>query len=54
MEISILMNYLIVAPGIQIDWDAIPGLAENLGTNGICSIYSYRNLDYTEECIKQP
>jgi sulfide:quinone oxidoreductase len=45
-------DYLIVAPGIQIDWDAIPGLAENLGTNGICSIYSYRNLDYVEECIK--
>jgi sulfide:quinone oxidoreductase len=45
-------EFLIVAPGIQIDWDAIPGLAENIGTNGICSIYSYRYLDYTEECIK--
>ena len=45
-------DYLIVAPGIQIDWDKVEGLAEGLGTNGICSIYSYRNLDYVEECIK--
>jgi len=44
-------DYLIVAPGIQIDWDAIPGLAEGLGSNGICSIYSYRNIDYVKECI---
>lgn len=46
-------DYLIVAPGIQIDWDAIPGLAEGLGKNGICSIYSYRNLNYVEESIKK-
>ena len=45
-------DYLVVAPGIQIDWDKVEGLAESLGTNGICSIYSYRNLDYVEECIK--
>lgn len=46
-------DYLIVAPGIQVDWDAIPGLAEGLGKNGICSIYSYHNLNYVEECIKK-
>jgi sulfide:quinone oxidoreductase len=44
-------EYLIVAPGIQIDWDAIPGLAENIGTKGICSIYSYNQVDYVQECI---
>jgi sulfide:quinone oxidoreductase len=46
-------DYLIVAPGIQIDWDAIPGLAEGLGKNELCSIYSYQNLNYVEECIKK-
>lgn len=45
-------GYLIVAPGIQIDWDAIPGLAENIGSHGICSNYSYQNVEYTFECIK--
>lgn len=45
-------DYLVVAPGIQIDWDAIPGLAENIGTNGICSNYSYQNVEYTFECLK--
>ncbi len=45
-------DYLVVAPGIQIDWDAIPGLAENIGSNGICSNYSYQNVDYTYECLK--
>ncbi|MCC5942890.1 MAG: NAD(P)/FAD-dependent oxidoreductase [Balneolaceae bacterium] len=45
-------EYLVVAPGIQVDWDKVDGLAENLGTNGICSIYSYRSLDYVQECIK--
>lgn len=44
-------EYLIVAPGIQIDWDAIPGLAENIGTKGICSIYAYNQVDYVHECI---
>jgi len=45
-------EYLIVAPGIQIDWDAIPGLSDNVGSNGICSIYSYNQVDYVQECIK--
>lgn len=45
-------DYLVVAPGIQVDWDKVDGLSEGLGSNGICSIYSYRSLDYVKECIK--
>jgi sulfide:quinone oxidoreductase len=45
-------DYLVVAPGIQINWDAIPGLAEGIGTNNICSIYSYRYVDYVYECVR--
>jgi sulfide:quinone oxidoreductase len=45
-------EYLVVAPGIQIDWDAIPGLSDAIGTNGICSVYSYRYVDYVNECVQ--
>ena len=45
-------DYLVVALGIQINWTAIPGLAEGLGSQGICSNYSYESAPYTWECIK--
>lgn len=44
-------DYLVVAPGIQVNWNAVPGLAEGLGKNGICSVYSYRYVDYVNECV---
>lgn len=34
-------DYLIVAPGIQLDWDKVKGLKENLGKNGVCSNYLF-------------
>lgn len=49
--LRISYDFLVVAAGIQIDWDNIPGLAENLGTRGICSNYSYDSVSYTWECI---
>jgi sulfide:quinone oxidoreductase len=49
---TITYEYLVVALGIQIDWDKIPGLAEGLGRNGLCSNYSYQYVDYTWECIR--
>ncbi len=45
-------EYLVVAAGIQIDWDAIPGLKENLGKNGIVSNYDYSTSSKTWEAIK--
>lgn len=45
-------EYLIVAPGIQLNWDLVPGLAESLGTHGVTSNYSYRHTEYTFECIR--
>jgi sulfide:quinone oxidoreductase len=45
-------DYLVVAPGIQIDWDKISGLKESIGQNGICSIYAYEHVDKTWECIR--
>ncbi len=45
-------DYLVVCPGIQIDWDKIPGLAESLGSNGVCSNYSYETVPYTWETLR--
>ena len=40
-------EYLIVAPGIQINLDGIEGLKEAYGKNGVCS--NYIDPDYTRE-----
>lgn len=45
-------EYLVVAAGIQINWNAIKGLTETLGKNNVCSNYSYEYAPYTFECIK--
>lgn len=45
-------EYLIVAPGIQLNWGEIKGLKETLGKNGVCSNYSVDNVPYTWECIR--
>jgi sulfide:quinone oxidoreductase len=45
-------DWLVVALGIQIDWTAIPGLAEGIGTEGICSNYSFQHVAYTWETIR--
>lgn len=46
-------DYLVVAPGIQIDWDKIEGLKETLGKNGVCSNYSKETVEYTWETLKK-
>jgi len=45
-------DYLIVAPGIQLNWGEVKGLKENLGKNGVCSNYDFRYTDYTWECVQ--
>lgn len=45
-------DYLVVCPGIQLNWSAIKGLPETLGKNGVCSNYSFKTAPYTFECIK--
>ena len=47
-------DYLVVTAGIQINWDAIPGLKDSVmkpGT-GVCSNYSYDTVMYTWENLK--
>ena len=45
-------DYLVVCPGIQLDWDKIKGAREALGKNGVCSNYGYELAPYTWECVK--
>ena len=49
LDDGLLLEYeiLIVATGIQINWDSIKGLKESIGTNGVCSNYSYTYVDST-------
>lgn len=43
-------DYLIAAPGIQINLDGIEGLKETFGKNGVCS--NYVDPDYTWEVLQ--
>ncbi|MCD8489954.1 MAG: NAD(P)/FAD-dependent oxidoreductase [Desertifilum sp.] len=45
-------EYLIVCPGIQLDWHLIQGLPEALGKNGVTSNYSADYAPYTWELIR--
>ncbi|ULQ51536.1 NAD(P)/FAD-dependent oxidoreductase [Flavihumibacter fluvii] len=46
-------DYMVVAPGIQLNWNAVKGLPETLGRNGVTSNYSYAYANYTYECLQQ-
>jgi sulfide:quinone oxidoreductase len=43
---------LVAAPGLKLDWDAIPGLSEALGTNGVTSNYRYELAPYTRDAVR--
>lgn len=45
-------EYLVVAPGIQIDWDKVQGLKDAIGKDGVCSNYAYEYVDKTWEFIR--
>lgn len=45
-------NRLIVAPGLKLDWDAVDGLPETLGRNGVTSNYRYDLAPYTWELVQ--
>jgi sulfide:quinone oxidoreductase len=45
-------DYLVVCPGLQLDWQKIEGLKDTLGKNQVCSNYSPDTVEYTWECIQ--
>jgi sulfide:quinone oxidoreductase len=50
---SVGYRYLVVAAGIQLDWDAIEGLQDTLGRNGVTSNYRFDLAPYTWQCIRE-
>ncbi|KAJ3203572.1 hypothetical protein HDU67_010108 [Dinochytrium kinnereticum] len=49
---SVGYDFLVVAPGIQINWDRIQGLKESLGKDGVSSNYSAEFVEKTAENIR--
>ena len=49
---KIQYEYVVVAPGLQLDCDKVIGLKESLGREGVCSNYVYDVVDKTWEFIR--
>ena len=45
-------DQLVLAPGLALDWGAVPGLAETLGRNGVASNYASELAPVTWELIR--
>lgn len=43
---------LVMAPGLKLDWDAIPGLVDALGRNGVTSNYRFDLAPYTWRLVQ--
>ena len=50
---SIRYERLVVAAGLSLLWDRIPGLREGLGRHGVCSNYSFDTVDFTRKAISE-
>lgn len=44
-------DYLVLSPGLKVDFEKIKGVVGNLGRNGLCSIYDYEQAEKTFEQI---
>ena len=45
-------EFLVIATGLKLNWEKIEGLNDNLGKNGICTIYEYNQVDATADMIQ--
>ena len=45
-------TYLVVCPGLQLNWGAVKGLKEYVGRYGVCSNYAPHTVEYTFEVLK--
>ena len=44
---------LVVCPGLKLDWDAVEGLEDTLGRNGVTSNYRYDLAPYTWKLVQE-
>ena len=45
-------DYLVVCPGIKLNFDGIAGLKESLGKNNVCTNYDADMAEYTWRCLQ--
>ncbi|MBH0329074.1 pyridine nucleotide-disulfide oxidoreductase [Brevibacillus brevis] len=45
-------DYLVIAAGLQLDWEGVKGLKDAVGKNGVCSNYAYQTVESTWEAIR--
>lgn len=45
-------NFLVVSPGLKLDWERVKGLKGNVGQHNICSNYTYETVPYTWETLQ--
>jgi len=50
---TLTYDQLVVAVGIQLDWDKIEGLPGNVGRDGICSNYDFDTVEQTWRFIRE-
>jgi sulfide:quinone oxidoreductase len=50
---TVAYDHLVMAPGLQLDFEAVPGLAESVGRNGVSSNYRYDLAPRTWEFIRK-
>ena len=51
-DVGVGYDYLVVCPGIQLDWGKVPGLTPALGTSGVCSNYGYELAPKTWQLVE--
>ncbi len=49
---TVTYDYLVVCPGLALEWDGVEGLKDALGKDGVCSNYSPDYVEYTWDCIQ--
>ncbi len=50
---TVTYDYLVVCPGLQLNWAAVKGLDAFIGRGGVCSNYAPEFVEYTWECIQK-
>jgi sulfide:quinone oxidoreductase len=49
---TVTYDYLVVCPGLKLNWDGVKGLRAALGKGGVCSNYSPETVEYTWTCLQ--
>lgn len=52
-DCEVSYDYLVVCPGLQLDFHKIKGLENTLGQNGVCCNYSPKHVEYTWQTIQK-